>query len=136
MVKKLQMTGFARFLLIMVIATPLAFLGASYYNGQDGIKNLKELLGIGRASDRTEAPAKTGTDSLPEKQEQAEEAKKEDPLQVNSQIQKLTDELEIKNRQIDTLYLTTERLKLQLAEKEKELVEVKMQLDKIKRALK
>lgn len=47
MARKLKTTPFARFLLVMVILAPLAYIGASYYNGQDGLQNLKNLLGIG-----------------------------------------------------------------------------------------
>ena len=42
--KKFKLTGFARFLLVMIILAPLAFIGASYYNGEDGIENLKKLF--------------------------------------------------------------------------------------------
>ena len=30
----------------MVFFAPLAYLGASYYNGEDGIGNIKKMLGI------------------------------------------------------------------------------------------
>ena len=44
------MTGCARFFLVILILAPLAYLGAAYYNGQDGIQNIKNLLGIGHKS--------------------------------------------------------------------------------------
>lgn len=31
----------------MMIVVPVAFLGASYYNGEDGIQKAKDLLGFG-----------------------------------------------------------------------------------------
>lgn len=46
MTKRLRLTGFARFLFVMVILVPSAYIGASYYNGEDGIANIKQLLGI------------------------------------------------------------------------------------------
>jgi len=46
MSKKLKLTGFARLLIFMVFFAPLAYLGASYYNGEDGIGNIKKMLGI------------------------------------------------------------------------------------------
>ena len=58
MARRAKMTGFARFLIIMVFVAPLAYLGASYYNGEDGVQNLKNLLGIDKAQtesvDRTD----------------------------------------------------------------------------------
>jgi flagellar motility protein MotE (MotC chaperone) len=44
--RSLQVTGFARFFLVMLIVTPVAYVAASYYNGQDGIQKLKNILGI------------------------------------------------------------------------------------------
>jgi hypothetical protein len=38
------MTGFARFFILMLFVVPLAYIGASYYNGQDGIQNIKNLF--------------------------------------------------------------------------------------------
>jgi hypothetical protein len=46
MTKRIRLTGFARFLFVMVILVPAAYIGASYYNGEDGFQNLKTLLGI------------------------------------------------------------------------------------------
>ena len=39
------MTPFARLLLFLVIFLPLAYFGAAYYNGEDGLGNVKRLLG-------------------------------------------------------------------------------------------
>lgn len=41
---RFKVTGFTRFLLIMVILVPMAFIIASYYNGKDGIEELKKLI--------------------------------------------------------------------------------------------
>ncbi len=46
MKKKYQLTGCAKFFLILLVLAPLAYIGASYYNGEDGIKNLKALIGL------------------------------------------------------------------------------------------
>jgi len=42
--KKYKMTGCARFIIVLAILAPLAFLGASYYNGSDGIQTIKDLF--------------------------------------------------------------------------------------------
>lgn len=41
---KYKTTGCAKFFLVLVILAPLAYLGASYFNGQDGIGNLKSVF--------------------------------------------------------------------------------------------
>ncbi len=46
MKKKYKMTGCARLIIFIIIFAPIAYLAASYYNGQDGIEQLKKLLGI------------------------------------------------------------------------------------------
>lgn len=63
MSKRLKMTPFARFFLVMIVLAPLAYIGASYYNGEDGIQNLKNLLGIGKEKTTVTVPVKeTGAD--------------------------------------------------------------------------
>ena len=41
---RFKVTGFTRFILIMIILVPLAYVIASYYNGKDGIEELKKLV--------------------------------------------------------------------------------------------
>lgn len=38
------MTAFARFLIFLVIFSPIAYLGASYYQGEDGLESISRLL--------------------------------------------------------------------------------------------
>ena len=42
--KKYKATGCARFFVVMLILAPLAYVGASLYNGQDPIQNIKDLF--------------------------------------------------------------------------------------------
>ena len=42
--KKYKITGFARLLIFMIFFAPLAYIGASYYNGEDGIGKIKSLF--------------------------------------------------------------------------------------------
>jgi cell division protein FtsB len=54
--KKHKMSGCARLFIALIIIAPLAYLGASYYNGENGIENIKNLLGIGdKSSDNSDA---------------------------------------------------------------------------------
>lgn len=50
---KKRLTPFARFLLAIVIIVPLAYMGASYINGEDGVQNVKEMVGLEEKSVRT-----------------------------------------------------------------------------------
>lgn len=52
--RRLKLTGFARFFIVMLFLVPLAYLGAAYYNGQDGIQNIKNLLRIDSKKPATE----------------------------------------------------------------------------------
>lgn len=44
MKKKYKITGFSRLLIFMIFFAPLAYIGASYYNGEDGIGKIKALF--------------------------------------------------------------------------------------------
>ncbi|MDX1409175.1 MAG: hypothetical protein R3330_13605 [Saprospiraceae bacterium] len=59
--RKYKMTGCARFFIAMIILAPLAYLGAAYYNGENGIENIKNFLGIGQAADNADSETYTGT---------------------------------------------------------------------------
>lgn len=42
--KKYKLTGFSRLVIFMIFFTPLAYIGASYYNGEDGIENIRAIF--------------------------------------------------------------------------------------------
>ncbi len=44
MAARTKMTPFARLLMVIVIVAPLAFLGASYYNGEDPLQNIRNAF--------------------------------------------------------------------------------------------
>jgi len=46
MATKMKTTGFARFIMVMLVVGPLAYLAATYYNGEDGIGKIKNFLGL------------------------------------------------------------------------------------------
>ena len=46
MARRVKLTAFSRFLILLIFLVPGAYIGASYYNGQDGIQNIKEMLGM------------------------------------------------------------------------------------------
>ncbi len=57
MAKKYKVTGCAKFFFVLIILTPLAFIGASYYNGQDPFKTLGGIFGSDGSSDPIERSA-------------------------------------------------------------------------------
>jgi peptidoglycan hydrolase CwlO-like protein len=56
--RKYKMTGCARFFLVLIVLAPLAYIGASYVKGEDGIENIKNLLGLG---DKQEESSNAGS---------------------------------------------------------------------------
>ena len=42
--QKYKLTPFARILIFLIFFTPIAYISASYYNGEDGIANIKALF--------------------------------------------------------------------------------------------
>ena len=83
MKRKYKTTGCVKFFLMLVILAPLAYLGASYFNGQDGIQNIKDLFGGN--GDQTEVVESANTDDL------------------RDQIKDLRDELKALERENDRL---------------------------------
>jgi len=98
--QKHKMTGCARFFIAIIILAPLAYLGASYYNGQDGIQNIKNLLGIGKhkADDRDTTYHDTAKDLSRDLEAKDQEIQK--LREQNTQLQKENDALK---KEIDNL---------------------------------
>ena len=117
--RKLQMTGFSRFFLFLIIFLPSLFFGVSYLKGEDGMKTLKDLFGM-------------------ESTERVEDARVETvPTEtfVNGEVKRLQDELEEKENRLKELYQENELLKKNADDAKAELKEVQQQLDKIKSAI-
>ena len=132
--KKFKLTGFARFFLIMIVLAPLAFIGASYYNGEDGIENLKNLF-KGKFKFEKKEVIKEETKDNQEETSEALVKPAPSKIEINSQVAKLQDELDFKNQKVDSLYKENAALKAQIESKNKELNDVKNQLEKIKSAI-
>lgn len=132
--KKFRLTGFARFFLIMIVLAPLAFIVASYYNGENGIENFKNLFKGKFNFGKNEIQKETTNDeSTDESKALVNQAPSE--IEINSQVAKLRDELDFKNQKVDSLYKENAALKAQIEAKDKELREAKVQLEKVKSAI-
>ena len=60
MAKKYKLTGCAKFFIFFIIAAPLAYIGASYYNGQNPIQEVKEFIQKFRPDKETKPLEDTG----------------------------------------------------------------------------
>ena len=105
MARKPRLTVFSRFLLLMLIVGPLAFLGASYYNGEDGLQTVKDLF------NRGESPAvetRTNRNDAPADDQ-------------SYKIRKLEEELDYKQKRLNELYEENETLKRRVQQLEDKL---------------
>ncbi len=58
-----KLTGFARFFIVMLFVVPLAYIGASYYNGQDPFKNAGDFLNKFKSNTVTETTTENTTNA-------------------------------------------------------------------------
>lgn len=92
--RKYKITGFARFFIVMLFLAPIAYLAASYINGEDGISNIREFFGQEQTTTTTE-------ESDPdEPQEPATGLNAMDRKELESTIYDLRDSLRAKDLEI------------------------------------
>lgn len=94
MKRKHKMTGCARLFLVIIILAPLAYLGASYATGENGIENIKNLLGIG-----VDKPNQSSSDTY---QDTAKDLERQIKA-LERENRQLKDELEEKEDEIKRL---------------------------------
>ena len=98
---KYKATGCARFFIVLIILAPLAYLGASWYLSEDGIGNIKSLLGIEKGNSDSESGdiySDTSSDlqnQLAKQDEEIQQLKKE-----NKQLKSRINELEAKVQEL------------------------------------
>ena len=113
MARRARMTVFSRFLIMMLFVGPLAYLGASYYNGEDGLQNVINLFNKGKEkitetrTNRTEETKATTTAKTDSKEAY--------------EIRKLKEELEYKQKRLDELYRENEALQRKVKKLEKQV---------------
>ena len=63
-----KLTGFSRLLIFLLIALPIVYAGAAYYNGEDPVANVQGWLGLDetdtRADDQTAPDLREENDRL------------------------------------------------------------------------
>jgi small-conductance mechanosensitive channel len=117
--RPLRVTGFTRFFIVMLFVVPLAYLGASYYNGQDGLQNIKDFLGIEQKNEN--GPASAGSKST------TNPAPAGNVEILEAENRQLREELDFKTKKVEELYLENEQLKRKLQSLEETVKEVKKQ---------
>ncbi len=125
--KKFKLTGFARFFIVMLFLAPLAYIGASYANGEDGIENIKNLF-KGKFSSESSQEESTNTSN-----EQTKTVDIPTPSTSSSNVDQA--ELDSKDEKIQELIDRNIKLQDKLDSKTEELEDVKEQLETIKKAL-
>jgi len=103
---KFKMTGFARFFIVMLILAPLAYIGASYANGEDGVENFKNLF-KGKVSfgttqvDDTPAVAETTKSVEIPAPSSTSSSQSNDSSDKDDRIRELQNQLEAKNKELE-----------------------------------
>lgn len=117
--RPIRVTGFTRFFIVMLLVAPLAYIGASFYNGEDGVEKIKNLLKL----NKTESVTKS---SQPEPESETLRVNEAPSTQaLVEENKKLKDELDFKNKRNDELYREIDELKRKLQSAEKALEEAK-----------
>lgn len=123
MAKKYKLTGFSRFLVVMLFLVPGAYIGASYYNGEDGIQNIKDLVGIDSEQGSTSTSTSTSTPDTP-----STPTTTSTTAELPSDVKMLQDELTDLRRRIDAMERENKELKDQIFDKNEEIVELQRKL--------
>lgn len=109
---KTRLTGFTRFLLAIIFIVPLAYLGASYINGEDGIQNIKELVGLAEPSAKPAKDTKTIVPKAIEKETNDTPTEQVAKHTSNDEIKKLKaqiEELEKENERLEAIIRNRDR---------------------------
>jgi len=100
--RKKRVTPFTKLLLFLLLSTPLFYLGISYATGQDGIGNIKSMLGIDKKTD------KETKSYIPDNN-----ISKEERDQIYQQIEDMKRQLREKNQTINDLQEKVKALEAQ-----------------------
>jgi predicted RNase H-like nuclease (RuvC/YqgF family) len=111
MARRLRLTGFARFFIVMLFVAPIAYLAASFYNDADGLENLKNLFqSKDKTTHTTDRYPSSPTDAgdvaqLPELQQTIRKLR-DDNLRLMETLQDKEQEIERLRREIERLKST------------------------------
>lgn len=112
MARKARLTVFSRFLIMMLFVGPLAFFGASYYNGEDGVETIKNIFNLNKettSQTRTNRTEETAAARIDEN--------------ATYKMKKLQEELDYKQKRLEEIFKENEELKQKIDRLEKQLEE-------------
>ena len=100
----MRITGFARFVLFLIIVVPLTYIGVSYYKGEDGLQNIKDLLGIEQQPTEKKTVDPTVEEALLEDQIRTMEAELEAQQgkieEMEAEVQELKEMIQLQKEQL------------------------------------
>ena len=117
--RRLRITGFARFLFAMIFIVPAAYIGASYINGEDGIENIKELVGLNETNS-TQTIEEAPTNPRPSNT-QEETNTSNSTIEFSSQKEQLERDLEYYKKRTVQLEQEVDDLKKKIWERDQEI---------------
>lgn len=107
-----KITGFAKFIIFILIVAPLAYIGASYYYGQDPFEKIKSLEIFNNQNKEMVEKVSTTPATLPVKD-------------TDIGFEEIKKELELKNIEIKNLELKVEKMQELIDIQKKELEKFK-----------
>ncbi len=122
------MTPFARLLLFLLFFLPLSYIGASFYNGEDPVANIKKWIGIDEGpkttttrvgTPKTEPQPSTTVTQAAEAEEAAIAEQAETAATANTNrptLEALQREIEQLRKQVEEQQKVIEALQAQVAE--------------------
>jgi len=101
MSQKYKMTGCAKFFIFFIIAAPLSYIGASYYNGVDPFAKLKEIK-VFKTNNSTDNDTKIIKNSKLDESTLKKEldVKNSEIKYLNQKIEKLEELIETQKKEI------------------------------------
>lgn len=102
MTRTYKMTTFSKFIIFLIIAAPLSYIGASYYNGQDPFEKIKNLNIFNSSPANNDDIIKTQSTNESSLIKELE-LKDLEIDQLNIKIKKLEEVIETQKSEIDNL---------------------------------
>lgn len=121
MAKKSGLTPMGRLIIFLLIGAPLAYIGASYYNGEDGVQNIKNLVSGNKTENTIEIDPETP---------RVPTTKVDSDATTDKYIEQVK-ENEILARKVMRLEEEKAKLERELARKQQEIADLKSQVDHI-----
>lgn len=111
MATKYKLTGCAKFFFFFIIAAPLAYIGASYYNGQDPIRQAKDFFNFGKTEKSESTVSENATTSNSEASGGELQLKESEIKYLQTKLENCKEESEKQEMLIETLNKEITRLK-------------------------